>query len=249
MQHTSKDRQQEVENLYRARGFLRSPGSAIGQQVLPETYWIGLRVAPYYSWPTFAWVAGPMLTPDSTYLHWGTYMPGSHREPNNIFPNETCACANATQALPDGLYGWSDAGCSLMMPFICEMGRPGSPPPSPYPPALQIKYSSQSGATSGATYYLNTEPLDWASARAACQALEPGADLVTWTGLEEQAEVEQLFASMGSLGGAFYPFYWMGYYVPTEIVAGGAGGTLRGGRLLPGRCLQRQGALVAGRRS
>ena len=123
-----------------------------------------------------------MVTNSSMYQHWGVYLPGSHQEPNNVFLNETCACANATQAWPDGLYGWADAQCSLLMPFICEMGKAAPPPPSPYPPAVQLKYVSEtpgSGAAAG-TYYLNTEPLDFAGARAACQAMEPGADLVTW---------------------------------------------------------------------
>jgi hypothetical protein len=142
-----------------------------------------MRVAPYQEWPIFAWLSGQLVPTDSSigssarYSHWGTFLPGGHLEPNNIFPNETCGCANATQALPDGLYGWADAQCGLFMPFVCEMAAAVPPPPAPAPPAQRVKYVRE-----GATYQLVTELLDWGAARAVCRESEPGADLVTWVG-------------------------------------------------------------------
>ncbi len=186
LQYTSQAKQQEVERELTARGLMRPASGSSSKSsslLLPETYWLGLRVAPYQDWPTFAWLSGQLVPTDSSigssarYSHWGTYLPGSHLEPNNIFPNETCGCANASQALPDGLYGWADAQCGLYMPFVCEMAPTIPPPPSPTPPVQRVKYTGPGG-----TYQLVTELLDWGAARTVCQDSEPGADLVTWVG-------------------------------------------------------------------
>ena len=84
-------------------------------------YWIGLKVQQYETWPTFGWVMPTHQAKlyNYSYSHWGVWRPGSHKEPNNIFPPEHCAVANGTQAY-DGAFGWADMQCNNAAPFICE---------------------------------------------------------------------------------------------------------------------------------
>ena len=121
VQYPSMAKQLEIEAAYTRKGWLRNG--------LTPLYWMGLRVSPYLEWPAFVWPNGMSLD-DLDYEHWGTFLPGSHREPNNIFPPEHCACANQTESF-EGAFGWADVQCNTLMPYICEIPcecRRSSPP-------------------------------------------------------------------------------------------------------------------------
>ncbi len=45
---------------------------------------------------------------------------GVLREPNNLFGNEGCAAANASQTY-DMAWGWADANCNMPMTFMCRL--------------------------------------------------------------------------------------------------------------------------------
>jgi hypothetical protein len=199
--YPSLERQQEVENAFRRRGWLN--------RGLVPFYWIGLRVSPYEQWPNFQWSDSVALD-DMEYSHWGTFLPGPHLEPNNIFPPENCAGANFTQSY-GGLYGWADAGCFLSFPFICENPLPPNPPPSPNPPAGSFFYQNFSdvSSTKGAAYLLMNALLKFEDARALCQA--QGSEVVVWESAAEQSEVERMLLEQGGLDRRTQPLYWIGY--------------------------------------
>ncbi len=108
-------KQQEVEAEFRRRSALAATQG--------EVYWMGLRVLPYEGWPYFGWVlqdGSYQKLRNSSFQNWGTFKPGRRREPNNIFPPEMCGGANFTEMV-DGLYGWVDARCDMMLASICEV--------------------------------------------------------------------------------------------------------------------------------
>ena len=61
-------------------------------------------------------------------------------------------------------------------------------------------------------YMLNTTIDDMYAHQAACQLL--GGHLVSYTSLQEQQEVEELFVSQGVLLPAYHLRYWLGLYIP-----------------------------------
>jgi hypothetical protein len=199
--YPTQQRQQEVELAFRKRGWLRNG-------FIPF-YWIGLRVSPYEQWPNFQWPNSVALD-DSEYSHWGTFMPGSHREPNNIYPPENCAGGNYSESYDD-LYGWADAGCFLSFPFICENPLPPNPPPSPNPPAGSFFYQnfSETSSTKGAAYLLQTDLLKFEDAKWLCQ--QQGSSVVVWESAAEQGEVEQAMLAQGGLHRRTQAIYWLGY--------------------------------------
>jgi hypothetical protein len=77
---------------------------------------------PFTSWRWLDFLPPPSRT---TYQHWGTLMLGngkSRAEPNNLYPSEACAVANASQAFDDpAAWGWADASCGLRLPYICKI--------------------------------------------------------------------------------------------------------------------------------
>ena len=56
------------------------------------------------------------------YLHWGRFREGNFlsQEPNNLTRAEFCGLGNASQAFGNA-WGWADANCSMLAPFICEV--------------------------------------------------------------------------------------------------------------------------------
>lgn len=54
------------------------------------------------------------------YLHWGTYQPGSAREPNRLTGAEECGVANFSQAY-GGAWGWADTPCSGLHASLCKL--------------------------------------------------------------------------------------------------------------------------------
>ena len=127
-----------------------------------------------------------------------------------MFPDEHCAGANYSQRY-DGLYGWSDERCTLEFPYICELPRRRTPPPSPAPPGSTYSYlnDSAASATRGSTYLLSTEPYSQAAAVAYCQ--QQGGFLAQFEDVQEQAEVERAFIGQGGLHRTRQPLYWIGY--------------------------------------
>jgi hypothetical protein len=193
--------QQEVETFFTRQGFITAS----------SFYWIGARVSFMDAWPTFSWLTGKALD-GSSYLHWGTYFtPGSHPEPNNIFPPEDCAGANGTTAF-GGAFGWADVRCTLAAPFICEVPPPGPPPPSPAPPADVYVYRNDTGAgpTGGSTYLYSTDAMDFPAALEFCSSQGTGASLVAWRSLAEQSEVESAFMEQDAIPAQYWPIYWIG---------------------------------------
>jgi hypothetical protein len=86
--------------------------------------------------------------------------------------------ANATETLPDGVFGWSDELCNVQAAFICKV--------------LAAKdYSFASSA--GGRFTLSTLPRDFAAAEVACNT--GGGHLVHYVSQEEQFEVEQVGAT------------------------------------------------------
>ncbi len=103
-------------------------------------------------------------------------------EPNNLFGNEYCAGANATELLLDGVFGWSDEECSRKTPFICKMLA-----------AKDYTYTSSAGGN----FTLSTLPRDFKSAEAQCNAA--GGHLASFMDQAEQYEVEQVSAAANAL--------------------------------------------------
>jgi hypothetical protein len=201
--YISAARQAEVETALRQRYVLRAD--------LQPFYWLGLAVKRFDFWPTFSWPSGAVLK-SGAYQHWGRYGPGQHPEPNNVFPPEDCAGANASQAY-DGSWGWSDEDCATRAPFVCEVAPPVPPPPSPGPPTQLLGYTTtaSSSATAAARYVYNASQVDYMVARAGCAALR--GTLAVFNSLSEQAEVEAALVRQGALAQPFYRTYWLGYQV------------------------------------
>ena len=86
-------------------------------------------------------------------------------------------------------------------------GSIGAWPHSAAPKTARYK----SGMTQNA-YMLNTTIDDMYAHQAACQLL--GGHLVSYTSLQEQQEVEELFVSQGVLLPAYHLRYWLGLYIP-----------------------------------
>jgi hypothetical protein len=125
-------KQKDVEQTFLDRGII--------EQDSHPFYWMGLYIAPYNEWPNFKWLNG-MIGPNNwTYNHWGTFEPGTHLEPNDIYPPELCAGANATETY-GGAFGWADENCMRPLPFICEVVPPNMPPPTPAPPRGIYNYT------------------------------------------------------------------------------------------------------------
>jgi hypothetical protein len=80
--------------------------------------WPHLPVLPQTSPITpFAWLD---QTVNSSYRNWGTYMPGSLQEPNNLLDQEYCAGANYTQ-FRAGAWGFADFICAGEFVYMCRM--------------------------------------------------------------------------------------------------------------------------------
>jgi hypothetical protein len=145
------------------------------------------------TWPRFSWIDGSPGPNNRTYGHWGYYMPQNILEPNNIFPPESCAGANYTQAY-EGAWAWSDTRCSLAAPFICKTLNLGA-----------FHYTSPG---SGSTYVFNNTPVTQSAAAQACK--DYGAAPVSFKSLDEQLEVEAHFLGTGRLLADAHKAYWLG---------------------------------------
>jgi hypothetical protein len=181
---TSLVEQAEVEQFYIKRSDL------VGS--FHQSYWIGLQydnVSETWSWNDFR-----SYDPATSYTHWGTTVPDYVPEPSK---NASCSVANASEAFErPSAWGWSDGDCSMLFPFICRKAAPDA-------------YVYVSNTTS-ATYILNTSMLDFASASQTCNDI--GGNLVYYSTVEEQLEVEQHFASRRELLAEYnHGFYWIGY--------------------------------------
>jgi hypothetical protein len=98
--------------------------------LLPEYhrfYWLGLNSSQGpASWPNFTWIDSSPGPINSSYEHWGRYLPQQEPEPNFNYnrPPELCAGANASQAYYNPLaWGWADESCLERHPFMCRMLR------------------------------------------------------------------------------------------------------------------------------
>jgi hypothetical protein len=208
VQWTSQAKQTEVERVYTQRGLLN--------KAKVPFYWMGLKVAGQDVWPRFTWISNGRTPKQVGYERWGTWMPGKHLEPNNVFPAEDCAGANGTQAF-GGTWGWADVNCYTVGQFICEVPFPAPPPPSPSPPyTSQQQWVTYVGkdAAKGSTYYWNPDDYTFGDASGLCKQLD--GTLVAYGGLQEQLEVESAFAERGVIL-ARTRSYWLGLRVPEEI--------------------------------
>ena len=72
------------------------------------------------AWMQAAAAFGNAAVPHATCQCWpqGTYNPGAIPEPNNLAGNELCAVGNWSQKV-NGLYSWSDTGCSGNYIYMC----------------------------------------------------------------------------------------------------------------------------------
>ena len=178
---TSLARQQEVERAFAQRNVL-------DKQV--PFYWLGLQVNRQDVWPRFTWTISGLTPKQAGYEHWGTWMPGRHLEPNNVYPAEDCAGANATE-IYSGAWGWADINCYAEGHSICEVPFPAPPPPSPSPPFRPLSalpsYTNAKGASPSSTYYWNPDAYTYGDASGLCSML--GGWLVSYSSLKEQMEV------------------------------------------------------------
>lgn len=178
---TSLARQQEVERAFAQRNVL-------DKQV--PFYWLGLQVNGQDVWPRFTWTISGLTPKQAGYEHWGTWMPGRHLEPNNVYPAEDCAGANATE-IYSGAWGWADINCYAEGHSICEVPFPAPPPPSPSPPFRPLSalpsYTNAKGASPSSTYYWNPDAYTYGDASGLCSML--GGWLVSYSSLKEQMEV------------------------------------------------------------
>ncbi len=222
--------QQEVENAFMKRGWFADPSTRF--------YWMGLAVAPYSSWPKFVWLSSE--SPDDTrYSHWGVFMPGQHKEPNNIFREEYCAGANRSEVY-GGAFGWSDENCARPSIFICEVEQKSPPPPSPFPPEADSFYLNPSKAsfTANNSYLYYNQPLPYFKAMQFCA--DSGGYLAVYNSVLEQKEVEKYFVGQGTLNTSLATRnYWLGYRVISnwprfEPVAPSATGYTHWGTYQPG---------------
>ncbi|CAH1796015.1 unnamed protein product [Owenia fusiformis] len=149
---------------------------------------------------TFVWQDGS----SSTFLNWG---PG---EPNNA-GNEDCAEVVSPQWGKPGI--WNDIPCEREMPYLCS--KPAyhlsSPPPPPSTTTTE-RWSPRCGPTwkydpaSDFCYQVNTEQrLTWGESRQEC--LKAGGDLLSITGVHEQAFVNALLQVGAASGGLAF---WIG---------------------------------------
>jgi hypothetical protein len=107
--YTSVEEQAEVEAYYVSNGLLFPSYT--------PNYWFGAKTT-YDLWPTFYWLQRSIPGPGArNYMHWGL---GRQPEPNNLAGNEYCAACNITLTY-QGAWGWSDAACSLPMPYMCRL--------------------------------------------------------------------------------------------------------------------------------
>jgi hypothetical protein len=176
----SLDEQVEVESFFVANGYFIPTAH--------KFYWMGYRAIV---WPQFQW-----LDPNTyqTYTNWGTYLPDYVAEPNNMFDNEYCVGANATETLPDTpAFGWSDEVCNTPAPFICKVLT-----------AKNYNFVSQSGGN----FTLSTLKRTFYDAEAQCNMM--GGHLAYYTSLDEQYEVEQYYLAQGMLFYTSPGFYWLG---------------------------------------
>jgi hypothetical protein len=200
-------KQLDVESTFVQRGIIEADRNPF--------YWLGLYVAPYTNWPNFRWING-MIGPNNwTYNHWGTYKPGTHLEPNNVYPPEHCAGANMTEAF-DSAFGWGDENCDMQLPFICEVVPPNMPPPTPAPPQGQYNYTIQAPSQyyRAVSFVLSTDLVDYATAEGRCEEMR--GYLVSYENLEEQIEVEEVLLRQGALDMTYYNKYWIGLRVPNQ---------------------------------
>jgi hypothetical protein len=93
-----------------------------------------------------------------------------------------------------GAWGWADARCTQTLPYICREDQPSV-----------YNYTS---AKLGATYLMDTAPLNALAAEASCMRL--GGHLVSYGSAQEQGEVEAAFIKQGALIPGYHGSYWIG---------------------------------------
>jgi hypothetical protein len=198
-------KQRDIESVFARRSLLNNR---------TDFYWMGLYVAPYTDWPQFVWLNGLPGPNNFTYNHWGTYKPGTHLEPNNVFPPELCSGGNATESF-GGAYGWGDENCERMFPFICEVVPLMPPPPTPAPPSGMYNYTIDVADQyyRRVSYLLFTDLMDYSAAQARCEQYK--GFLVSYNTIEEQADVEDTFYGQNALDAQWYNLYWIGLRVPS----------------------------------
>jgi hypothetical protein len=183
--YSSLEEQIDVESYYLSNGLLFAGNT--------PSYWFGARSA-VDMWPSFYWLQRSIPGPDSrNYMHWGM---GASPEPNNLAKNEYCAACNASIGY-QGAWGWSDASCSLPMPYMCRIMDTGS--------LGTLKYVNWKTNTN---YTINVNPMTQKDAEAFCAT--QGGHIALWTGLAEQQEVEGFFIKQGVLIPAYHQWYWLG---------------------------------------
>lgn len=140
-----------------------------------KAYWIGLQ-SPEKPYGTWSWIDSSPAPSKKTYTHWGMALPTYAKEPDMNF---TCVSANASEAFEDPpAWGWSDASCDMLLPFMCKRAMEGS-----------FVYVSN---TTQATYILNTTQSTFHEAQAVCN--DNGGHLVSYLSLEEQVRAAALTA-------------------------------------------------------
>jgi hypothetical protein len=109
--YMSLEEQQEVEAVFIERGDLVPS--------FHESYWLGLYSASVKP-AQFNWA--DQLSGTLNWTHWGVYKweGETAQEPNNLFGQENCGAANATQVYQDA-FGWMDLNCNIRMPFMCRL--------------------------------------------------------------------------------------------------------------------------------
>jgi hypothetical protein len=125
----SQAEQTEVEGYWIKAGLLLP--------LFHKAYWIGAVIGDEDMWPNFRWLDSlPGPNASGVYQHWGYYMPQNIIEPNNMFGQENCGAANASQTYSDA-WGWMDINCNIRMPFMCRLnsGRPSCSPSILRPPS------------------------------------------------------------------------------------------------------------------
>jgi hypothetical protein len=183
--YTSLEEQAEVENFYVSNGLLFPSYT--------PNYWFGAKTT-FDLWPTFYWLQRSIPGPDTrNYMHWAI---GRDPEPNNLAKNEYCAACNFTSSY-QGAWGWSDASCSLPMPYMCRLMDTGA--------LGTLSYQSLKTNT---TYTINVSPMTQAEAADFCAS--QGGHPVYYTSLAEQQEVEAWFTKQGVLIPSYHQLYWLG---------------------------------------
>ncbi len=129
--------------------------------VFHQHYWIGLvhdNTTGDWNWNDFT-----QFDSQRGYVHWGVRLPDFMPQPSKGLP---CAVANATEAYDTPrAWGWSDANCSSLYPFMCRKAPP-------------MAFAYVSNITS-ATYILNTSLLEFGAASATCN--DNGGNLVYYS--------------------------------------------------------------------